>query len=332
MTRDPEHKKETYSWAPRAEVEYGPWAAVADDARFLSALSNRWIHLVGKSMMTTTELALRKMVQEALTRRNPSPKGKLVSYFELDKFKTKNCPTCLINTQTKGFWFYPDIKLIITSQCHTDTDGGGRPMVFGNAVDRKIAATGGIACIQCYITQWGNTRQIPGDIDAAAAIRILATKSPSAIVYNKGLHLVAGLNSTKELKRIKKNQKEEFMAFNEHMQTSLLLWKSTASTQFYSRKLHRAWMCRTPARISCLNELTYTAMREASSGSTPWKVVDMSTLGWMRTDATYDNRHYRCGDTWFELARQVAAQLLAHGRAESAEFLKMLAEVGRPKN
>ena len=102
-------------------------------------------------------------------------------------------------------------------------------------------------------------------------------------------------------------------------------------TQFHRRELPEHWMCRTPACIGCLNEVSL-AFTAAEDNGARWRVLDMWGAGYPRPDSTFDNRHYRCGPAAAAAAKDFLSALATEGglRKEGKAFQRLLRRVAPP--
>jgi hypothetical protein len=283
------HKKEP-SWRltdPEA-ANAMKHADTPDNIRLL--FTDRWIHLIGKSMTGVFRHSLVASIKAAGFR---AVEGTLTK-------RSKHCSS----HNSNAFVYVPELNLLITEE--SDANGMWK--------DEKTAETGfdvhlHLGCVDEMIVASSH-----GKASLSAALRGCG---PDVVVFNHGIHSAAGLNSIAALETLKRYQVNAFSALSDAFAPNgtLLVWRNTAPTHFEQASLPKAWMCRTAHRMACINEVTRDALASIADVETliarsgRWHELDFWTLGELRADCTPDNRHYRKHNCAIELLRNFLVML-----------------------
>ena len=266
-----------------------PFASPQGDMRagdVVRTFSGRWIHFIGKSMMTTTQDTFSGVLINAFHSADPQKP------LRVPVEKETHPLSCRGNGQTKIGFYFRKFDTIITGLCHDVPDS----LSFN--IDVHFA---------CIFETWNTT-----GVFAGAAGKARFTAGPDVVVYNRGLHIAAGLNNTSDIARFHAGESRVMSAFSTSLASkrSLLILKSTPSTHFNPGRLPRAWMCRTTARITCINAVS-RSVADAIPGAR-WQLADMHSLALMRPDCQKDNRHNHCSNCRFAFV-QVLFRMMRDG-------------------
>jgi hypothetical protein len=255
--------------------------------------SGRWIHFIGKSMMGVTEATFAEVLNSVLNR-DQTPKDVLGFVIPAHKWAPKGNDKhseCQGNSQSKTAFYFRHIDLIVTGLCHDVPES--------RAFDIDVHFT----CLKSY---W-NASGIAG----ASRMTERLAAGPDVVVYNRGLHVVADLSNKTSIAKFHSEESRVMSVISSSLapkRTQLIL-KSTPSTHFNMGRLPTSWMCRTTARIGCVNAISRSV---AEAAPAEWQLADMHSLAVMRPDCQKDNRHNRCGNCRFAFV-QTLFHMMADG-------------------
>lgn len=270
-------------WAPLGNATRAP--ASPDDP--IRALRGRWLHFVGMSMMRTTVYTL------------------VQAFMERERFEVQSADLwqCGLGKQvTVAFWV-PRARVLITHLLHDWAWSDLRGFANGSAY-----ADDHFKCLKHYLPP--------------AVFATLMRHGPSALVYNRGLHLIEHLKAPSKLEEALRSEYAVLNAWTSALAglgTALVL-KTSPPTQWRRGELSGFYLCRTLQRLECLHAMHLAATPRG------WLVADMAALGHMRADCTTDNRHYYCHGCREAFVDMVLSELHAEGRlrTELAGFRKGL--------
>jgi hypothetical protein len=292
--------KQSLHWSPGDE-QLAPFMAGGGlDALVLRGLlANRWIHVVGMSMTGVFRTSLLAALQAAgfkdahgyIFRDTADDRDRMFGAF-----KPAGADRICAEMVDRSWHFFPSFGFLLTEE----TDSNGMIWDFerykgrgdGGAFDYDLH----LSCVDSTLTAGGGP-PLPPDLRAAG---------PDVVVYNHGIHSAHLLNSAASLAVLRRYQSAHFGEFTKRLakQGTTLVFRNSAPTHFSGNvMLPSNWMCRTPTRLACINEVSYDALGEMASASYDWRVLDFWTLGLLRPDCTPDNRHYKAGNCAAELCR-----------------------------